>query len=404
MAKILESAGYDALHIDAGCYESVYWPHPPIYMPHGFTVDITAKIKREVSIPVIAVGRLGIPALSDKVIREDKADMIALGRDLLADPMWPKKALSGHDDEIVPCIGCHECMNMAESGKFLTCAVNPYCGNEGLVRVEPAVNYKKVLIIGGGIAGMEAARISKIRGHKVILYEKSDHLGGHLIEASKPEALKGDTSILLKWYKKQIEKLNIEVHLNNEFNLELLKKENPDVIIVATESTCIIPKIPGINKTNVYTVKDLLLDKKKLDRKIIIIGGGLEGCECAIWLSDMGLEVTVVEQLDKVLNNMHRANRTMLLDLMENKNIDIRVNSEVIEIGENEVTIKTCGQNNKSVACDNVVIAAGLESENRIFGILLREGFQDLYNIGDCKKPRKIANAVWEAFMLAINI
>jgi NADH:flavin oxidoreductases, Old Yellow Enzyme family len=404
IAKLLESAGYDALHIDAGCYESAYWAHPPIYMPHGLTVDLTSKVKKEVKIPVIAVGRLGIPALADKVIGEGKADIIALGRDLLADPYWPKKALGGNDDEIVPCIGCHECMNMAENGKFLTCAVNPDCGNEGVVRIEPASKIKNIVVIGAGVAGMQAAIIATNRGHNVSIYEKSDHLGGHLLEASKPDYLKKDIKVLLEWFERQIKKLNIKVLLNSEFELNSIKNENPDVIIVATGSKCKIPQIPGVDKKNVCTTVELLLEKKKATGKVAIIGGGLEGCETAVWLASKGSKVVIIEQLNQILNNIHRANRTMLLDLLEDKNVEIHTNSEVIQIEDNQIVLKNNDGSNTYIDCNTVVLAVGLEPENEVYKALLKEGFQDLYNIGDSSQPRKIANAVWEAYMLAAKL
>jgi 2-enoate reductase len=295
-------------------------------------------------------------------------------------------------------------MNMAESGKFLTCAVNPNCGNEGIIRIEPATNKKNIIVIGAGIAGMEAARTATLRGHNVSVYEKSDHLGGHLIEASKPDVSKSDIKVLLKWYERQMKKLNINIQLNSEFNLETIKKEKPDAVIVATGSKCIIPKIAGIDKDSVCTATELLLEKKKAAGKVAIIGGGLEGCETAVWLAGTGNKVVVIEQLSKILNNIHRSNRAMLVDLLKDKNVDVYTDSEVIQIEDNKVIIKNKEKGNMSIDCNTVVLAVGFEPEKKVYEILLKEGFQDLYNIGDSNEPRKIANAVWEAYMLALSL
>ena len=220
MARLLEEAGYDALHIDAGCYESTYWAHPPMYSEHGSLVDLATKVKEAVKIPVIAVGRLDIPELAKKVIEEGKADIIALGRGLLAEPRWPMKVRQGRYEDIRPCLGCDDgCSGRLHEGKPVSCTVNPACGRERLYPLIGAKNPGKVLIVGGGVAGMEAARVAAIRGYNVTLYEKEKFLGGHLIEASVPD-FKKDLRRLLAWYENQIKKLEIEVKLETEVSLE----------------------------------------------------------------------------------------------------------------------------------------------------------------------------------------
>ena len=192
--------------------------------------------------------------------------------------------------------------------------------------------------------------------------------------------------------------------MNSVFNPETIKRENPDAIILATGSKPIIPNIPGAKQNNVFTCIELLLGEKVSGDKVVIIGGGLEGCETALWLARKGKEVLIIEQLDSIINDIHRSNRTMLLDLLEENNVTINVNSKVIGIESNDVIIKNKEGESKKVNGDTIVLAVGMESDNELYKMLLNEGFKELYNIGDSNSPSKIANAVWEGHMLALNL
>lgn len=402
IAKILERAGYDGLHIDTGCYESVYWAHPPIYMPRGFSLKLTGKIKKEVNIPVIAVGRLGDPSIANQAISEGKADMVALGRGLLADNFWPNKVMLGKIDEIRPCIGCHECMNRAETGKYLTCAVNPTCGNEGRYRFSIVNNRKKVIVVGGGIAGMEAARILNLKGHEVVLFEKKEELGGHLISASVPD-FKKDIKGLLNWYKKQLSNSKIKIYLDKNSNVCEIKAFNPDLVLLATGSIPIIPKISGADKENVMTCIDVLLGVKQAGKEVIVVGGGMEGCETALWLAKNDKKVTIVEMLSECIPNMHRANKKMLIDLFEDNNVKVIKNTKVHEILNNGITAVNNRSELSKIKCDTVVLAVGLKPVDDLYNKIVKEKML-VYKIGDCKKPRKIIDAVWEAFNICMNL
>lgn len=405
MAKLLEDAGYDALHFDTGCYDSTYFAHPPNYLPHGFTADLVKEVKGAIKIPVLAASRLDIPALAEEVLEQEKADIVVLGRALLADPYWPKKVFEGRTEDIRPCIGCHEgCMRRPGLGGHLSCSVNPSCGREKLSApaLIPISKPKRVVVVGGGVAGMEAARMATVRGHDVALYEKTEDLGGHLIAISVPE-FKKDIKRLLDWYGRQLNKLKIEIKLNTLATSKVIREENADIVIMATGSTYLIPEIPGVSKSTVETCSSLYSDREKAGNSIVIIGGGLAGCEAALWLAQQGKKVTVVEQLSDVATDVFRANRTMLLDLLADNKVQIMVNTNVQEIRDSSVIAVDRIFEQKEIDCDTVVLAAGMKSDDVLYRSLAEE-IAELYLIGDGKKPRKIHDAIFEGYILGHTI
>jgi len=408
MAKHLEKAGIDALHVDAGCYESLYWAHPPTYMPHGCLVEMAAEVKKVVKIPVIAVGRLEVPELSEKVLKEGKADMIALGRGLLADPYWPKKVLGGRVEDIRPCIGCNDgCISRIAMGRLrpLSCAVNPLTGRERLYELRRAKERKKVLVAGGGVAGMEAARIAAIRGHKVTLYEKSESLGGHLIEASVPE-FKRDLRKLLDWYKIQLYKANINILLNTEATPKLIEEEEPDVVIVATGSKPVQLEVKGMEKSKAIMATDLLRGKSKTGNDVVVIGGGLVGCETALWLANQGKSVTIIEKLHDLMiagPPIFRANRMMLLDLLRLNKVKFITGVSVHEIAEDGIIIMDKEFVTHEIKCDTIVLALGLKPDFELYNAI-KGKVKEVYAIGDCKEPRRILEAIWDGFFVASAI
>ncbi|MEE9418110.1 MAG: FAD-dependent oxidoreductase, partial [Desulfatiglandaceae bacterium] len=309
MARRFEEAGADALHVDAGCYEAWYWAHPPVYQPRGCMMDMAERVKKVVNIPVIAVGKLGYPDIAEKVLQQGKADFIGLGRALLADPEWPVKVKEGRSDDIRPCIGDHTgCLSRVFQGKYISCAVNPATGMEREFTVLPAHKPRSVLIVGGGPAGMQAAMVAAQRGHEVSLWENNDRLGGNLIPATVPE-FKRDLGDLTKYLSTQVKKLHVDVRLGREASSELVQETKPDAVIVATGATPIMPQIPGMKKGRVLTAVDLLLGKKESGDKVLVLGGGLIGCETAAYLARAGKKVTIVEILERVFRGENRANQ-----------------------------------------------------------------------------------------------
>jgi 2-enoate reductase len=399
MARLLEEAGFDSLHVDAGCYDSWYWAHPPGYQKHGCMADMAAMVKKVVNIPVIAVGRLEVPELAEKVIASGGADMVALGRGLLADAHWPVKVSEGRTKDIRPCIGCHEgCIWQFMKGKSLSCAVNPACGREREYQLNKAEVPKRVMVIGGGVAGMEAARVAAIRGNKVVLYEKEKDLGGHLIEASVPD-FKKDVATLLDWYKNELQKLDIEVKTAIEVSPALVARESPDSVIVATGSSPVIPDIPGIDKANVITCVDLMLGRKKAKDTVVVIGGGMIGCETAVWLAEQGKQVTLVEMLPELMGGFLAVplmNRMMLTDLLALNKVHILTNVSIREITD-EGLVATVNGEERLIKAHTVVIAAGLKSDDGLYQAL-KGRFPTVYMVGDCREPRNIMGAVWDGF------
>jgi 2-enoate reductase len=401
MARLLEEAGFDALHIDAGCYESLYWPFPPIYQPHGCIAYLAAEVKKVVAIPVIVVGRLDIPELAERIISEGKADIIALGRALLADPEWPKKVYKNQKEEIRPCIGCNDgCLyRTSVESKPLSCAVNPATGKERSDAVRVLRNHsKRVLIAGGGVAGMEAARVATLRGSQVTLYEKSERLGGHLIEASVPD-FKHDIRRLLDWYVRQLEKLGVEIKCRTEATPALIENENPNKILVATGSTPIVPDLRGINNRSVATCVDLLLSRKESGENVLVIGGGLVGCETALWLAHQGKKVSIVEALPELALDIHPSNKTMLIEMLRDKGVLCLTCTSLQEVTDDGVILINSGFH-QEVQCDTVALALGLKPNTLLYESL-RDKFIETYLIGDCKEPRRILHAIWDGYHIA---
>ena len=401
MAKLLEEAGFDALHVDAGCYDSWYWPHPPIYQEHGCMVDMAAIVKNAVKIPVVAVGRLEIPEIAEKVVEEKKADIIALGRGLLADPYWPIQVQQGRIEDIRPCLGCHDACfeRYFVNSRPLCCTVNPTVGRESLYRLTSTENRKKVVVVGGGVAGMEAARVAAMRGHSVTLYEKEKNLGGHVIEASVPE-FKQDLRRLLHWYEGQLRKIGVDIRLETEASSTLIKRDKPNVVLVATGSEPILPDVPGISQPNVVSCIDLLLGKKKAGDTIVVVGGGLTGCETALWLVQQGRKVSIVEMLPELMTGslpVARANRMMLLDLLALNHVNIMTDTTLQKISKEGVAVSNKAFGKKILKAGTVVLAVGMKAKDSLYKALIGK-VAHLYVLGDCREPRNITGAIWDGY------
>lgn len=403
MAKVLEEAGVVALHVDAGCYDSWYWPHPPIYQPPGCMVDMAEKVKPHVAVPVITVGRLGYPDLANRIIEEGKADFIALGRPLLADPDFAMKARHGEGNDIRPCIGCHECYVRLHKHQGLSCAVNPQCGDESRLDITPTSEPRKVMVVGGGIAGMEAARVCSLRGHDVTLYEKADRLGGILNVASQPD-FKHDMRRLLDYQMNQLRKIaQLKIKMNTEVTGATIRDERPDVIFIATGSVPLREAdIEGLENTPFVTPEDVYRGRISQGSKACIIGGGSVGCETALYLAKGNWSVVVIEMLPMAASDLFLANREMLLKLLKEYGAEVLTQTKVKNVTPQKVSVTT-PSGDRSLESDVVVLAIGRQPQNDL--VEIANGLVgEVYVIGDSLSPRKIKDAIWEAFKRARTV
>lgn len=399
IARRLEAAGVDALSINAGCYETYNLTQPPTTQPRGYIVDLAAMTKKVVRIPVIASGKLGYPDLAERVLEEGKADFIALCRYLLADPDWPNKVKEGRIEDIVPCVGCHEgCVARVRKYQHISCAVNPAAGVERELTILPAEKKKSVLVIGGGPAGMEAARVSGLRGHKVTLWEKQSRLGGNLIAASVPD-FKDDYRLLLDYLTTQIRKLNIAVELEKEASPELISKFEPDVVFIATGAVHAIPEIEGMEEgmknRRVMTAVDVLLGRREPGESVVVVGAGLIGCETALYLAKKGRKVTIAGGR-RLAHDMVWGNALDLIKLLDDHAVKILMNNRIVKITE-----RGADTADHQFEADSFVLAVGMNPIREISTEMLAERIPDVYAIGDCVSPRHVLSAIWEGYRKA---
>lgn len=402
-AKLLESYGYDALDTDVGTYDAWWWNHPPMYQKKGLYREYCKMVKEVVDIPVFCAGRMDNPDMALEAIENGECDVIDLGRPLLADPDYCNKLRCGKITQIRPCISCHEgCMGRVASYSLLNCAVNPQAARERVNAYEPILKKKKVLIVGGGVAGCEAARVLAIRGHQPVVYEKGSRLGGNLIPGGAPD-FKEDDIALADWYTNELNRLGVHVHLNTELNEEEIKAMDYDTVILATGSK---PKVFSLgDDSHTYTAEQVLLKQKDAGKKTIVVGGGLVGCETALWLAQNGIHVTIVEALDKVMavnGPLCAANKEMLEALLPFNGVEIITGAKVTEFANGEVKVDT-KEGSKTIMSDSVILSVGYKEENTLYNNLQFD-IPDLYLLGDAKKVSNIMYAIWDAFEVANHI
>lgn len=402
-AKLLESYGYDALDTDVGTYDAWWWNHPPMYQKKGLYREYCKMVKEVVDIPVFCAGRMDNPDMALEAIENGECDVIDLGRPLLADPDYCNKLRCGKITQIRPCISCHEgCMGRVASYSLLNCAVNPQAARERVNAYEPILKKKKVLIVGGGVAGCEAARVLAIRGHQPVVYEKGSRLGGNLIPGGAPD-FKEDDIALADWYTNELNRLGVHVHLNTELNEEEIKTMDYDTVILATGSK---PKVFSLgDDSHTYTAEQVLLKQKDAGKKTVVVGGGLVGCETALWLAQNGIHVTIVETLEKVMavnGPLCAANKEMLEALLPFNGVEIITGAKVTEFANGEVKVDT-KEGSKTIMSDSVILSVGYKEENTLYNNLQFD-IPDLYLLGDAKKVSNIMYAIWDAFEVANHI
>ncbi len=405
-AKYLQEAGYDMLNCDNGTYDAWYWAHPPGYMPENCNLADVSHIKKYVDIPVVCAGKMD-PTVASKAIENGDIDAMGVARQFLVDPTWVTKLMNEKEEEIKPCINCHNaCFTMArwegsaneqdlaDAIHMARCALNPMTMQTTKYKVVKTNNPKKVAIIGGGIGGMEAALLLKKRGHKVEIYEKSDKLGGVFIAASQSSFKEKDRA-LIKWYRDQIEKENIIVHYNYE--VKDVNSLNADEFVVATGASA--KKLPITGFENGIEATEYLLGKD-VGQKVVIIGGGLTGCEIAYDLILKGKKPVIVEMKNDLIaaKGVCLANSSFLREMLAYKNTEIYLSASTQKIEPNKVTIKDKDGNIVEIDCDDVIVSVGYNPKP------LAEDKGKVHLVGDCYKVGNLRTVIWRVWDVCMKI
>ena len=406
IAKMLDGK-VDLLHVSAGNHEIFdvfYVTHPSMFLEDGCNVKYAAEIKKHVACPVATVGALSDPEMMEEILASGQADVINLGRQELADPFTPHKIRTGRADEIGKCMRCYSCFSECDASRHFQCAINPVIGFEKDYkdRFIAPVRKKKVLVAGGGIAGMEAALDCAEKGHEVILCEKSDRLGGVLLCEEKVYFKKK----LHEYIEKQkllLERSSVQVRMNTEVTADLAKELNPDVIIAALGARPVKPEIPGIDLPHVWCAEDLYPQAEKAGENVVILGGGLSGIELAIYLSILGRKVTILQRPAQ-LKYGHEVVHGGLLDLkIEEYKIDVHLKTQATAISEKTVKAITADGEELEFPADTVVYAIGQRAKWEQADSL-RNIAPEFYQIGDCLLPRNIMSATHEAYFAARDV
>ena len=402
-AKLLVEYGYDALDVDVGTYDAWWWNHPPMYQEKGLYRKYAKLMKETVDVPILMAGRMDNPEMASACIADGTCDIISLGRPLLADPEYVNKLRANQYDRVRPCLSCHEgCMGRIQEYSALNCAVNPQACRERDMAYQPICRPKKVLIVGGGVAGCEAARVLAIRGHEPHLFEAGSQLGGNLIPGGVPD-FKEDDHALAAWYARELERLSVPVTLNHKVTASEAMSGGYDAVIVATGST---PKVFSLgDDAKVHTAADVLNGKVTCGDKVTIVGGGLVGCETALWLAKQGKQVTIVEALGKLLavnGPLCHANSEMLEALIPYNNIQVVTNAKVQHF-ENGVLTAQTPEGECKLEADVVILCVGYKEEDSLYKEL-EFAVPELYCLGDARKVANIMYAIWDAFEVANHL
>lgn len=390
LAIMLEDAGVNAINASVGSHSTTgYTPNVPAAVPHGYNLDFTEEIKKVVSIPVFGNGRINDPYMAEAVLRSGKADVIAMGRASLTDPEFPNKVRAGRIDEIVSCVGCSQgCTGNIKRGSTpIECLVNPILGHEGEYTFEPAVELKRVAVVGGGIAGCAAAIAARRRGHAVELFEKGDRLGGQFRLAAVPPT-KQELTTLIVWQENELKRLGIPVRYNTEFTEETARAEKYDAVILSTGATPIIPRIEGVNLPQVMTAAEVLGFTKDPGHRVAVVGGGQVGAETAAFLANQNRDVVVLEMRDKIPAEGEPGPAYYLRKDLDEHHVELIAQATVKKISADQILYEKDGQERTVTGLDNIVLAIGSRSYNPLKS-KLQEIVAKVVVAGDAEKAGK---------------
>ena len=406
--KYLQDAGYDMLNCDNGTYDAWYWAHPPIYMPENCNLADVEHIRQFIDIPVVCAGRLD-PETAAASIAAGRLDGAGFARQFLADPAWITKLINDKADDIRPCILCHNgCFNMchykgvpndqelSDSLHLARCAVNAETMQKEKHYIKKTDNPKTVAIVGGGVGGMEAARVLKLRGHNPVIYEKSDKLGGTFIPASA-ESYKGKLRDLLAWYRRQMDVLGIEVHLHTEVK-DLAQFAGQDVIIATGAKARVLKNVPGHEK--MVEACEYLNGEKEVGETVAVIGGGLTGCEIAYELALLGKKPLIVEMKDDLVSQkgVCLANSSYLREWFALHEVPVYLETTLKAVTDTGITVASADGKTQEIACDSVISSAGYIPSP------LAEAGKHTHLVGDCLSVGNLRSVVWRAYEVAMKI
>ncbi len=403
ISKRLEEAGINAIHVSAGNYASYARGYmiPPMAMPDGTLAYLARAVKGSVNIPVITVAKIRDPKLAEKILKNGEADFVAVGRTLLADPEWPNKVKEERFDEINPCIACNQgCISRLFAQQDVWCTVNPETGREGEF-AKPAAKKKTVVVVGGGPAGLSAAKTVALRGHRVTLYEKEEKLGGQLFAAEAAPHRQGWQE-LREALVRDVKKLGVDLRLGSEFTPADLGAEKPDAVILATGSIATKPKIPGIGRTNVVTSRDLLEGRMEAKGGVVVVGGGCAGAQTAEYLAEKGHDVHIIEAAGAIAADAPVDDRFLLLGRLDRLKVKIHTETALMSIGPNSVTVES-PSGSKMMPADTVVLCLGSYPSDGITAEL-KTLVKEVLVVGDAVSARRVTEAVAEGALAALAL
>ncbi|MFH0843896.1 MAG: FAD-dependent oxidoreductase [Pseudomonadota bacterium] len=403
ICQILQDVGVDGITITGGGYTGARFTHiGPMGYPEGWQAHLAEKVKKNVRIPIAAMGKIKRPEFAEKLLADGKADMVAIGRALIAEPEFVNKAQRNETDQITPCICCNSCLDMIiDDGKAMRCTVNPLVGREYDTGVVAADRSRKVIVVGGGPAGMKAASVAASRGHDVTMYEKCDKLGGQLLLAAIPPD-KEEITQFTEYLSNQLKIKGVDVRLNTEASKDLIESMHADAVIVATGASPAAPSIPGVDLDHVLTAWEALIHPEKAGKTVVVIGGGLVGCEAACFLAAQDRKVTIVEQLDNIGMDLGILSGLYEVARVQKAGIIIMTRTPAVEITKEGVAVRENGKT-KMVAADTVVLAMG-SKPNRGLLEALAAGKIEVHVIGDCVVPRKIMQATSQGLYVGCQV
>ena len=366
--KILVDAGIDIVQVSAGNDATPEWISQPMFMKKACLADFAGQIKESLPIPVMAVGRINDPFIAEEIIAKQKADLVCIGRGLLADPEMPIKAKEGRFDDIRTCIACNTCMVSIFRYGRVECLVNPAFGREKEMEFRPPEKIRKVMVIGAGPGGLNLAWVAAKRGHQVHLFEKNSNIGGQLSLGSVPSHKKEIQNLIL-FLQKQAEKYHVHFHLNTDATMDTVRDLDPDVVVVATGSTPLFPTVPGMQNNMVVSAPDVLATRHLDRKKTVVVGGGATGCEVALYLAESGSPVTLIEVLPKIGMQLESMTRKVLLKTMREKNVQIHTGFSLKMIEESGIVMNKNGRE-LSIEAERVVVATGCRSDDTLYNAI----------------------------------